>query len=224
MELSRVWPHLDSVSQQLEETRAELQEAEQANAELQTANSKLTAAAKRAADEHELSMVRGTPHTTCCGLPCWPQVLMTSLHAALLLARCSCLPFVCIDEQLGLDLWQIRWSLTVIAQHHGTTCCSHVSLISSCPQEREKRLAAAEAEGSLHRELQAYAKDLAEAKAAHSRVSDEAQAQLHGSKNDHQAQLQVGLPDTSSQVGFAPSLCQAAMPGKDAPTPDLAQY
>lgn len=63
--------------------------------------------------------------------------------------------------------------------------------VSGAAQEREKRLAAAEAEASLHRELQAYAKDLAEAKAAHARVSDEAQAQMCGSKSDHQTQLQV---------------------------------
>lgn len=58
MELSRVWPHLDSVTQQLEETRAALQEVEQSCAELQSANSKLTLAAKRAAEEHEFSLVR----------------------------------------------------------------------------------------------------------------------------------------------------------------------
>ena len=58
VELSRVWPHLDSITQQLEETRAALQEVEQSNAELQGANSKLTLAAKHAAEEHEISLVR----------------------------------------------------------------------------------------------------------------------------------------------------------------------
>ena len=58
-------------------------------------------------------------------------------------------------------------------------------------QEREKRLAAAEAEASLHRDLQNYARELSEAKVALTRLAEDSKIELASSAATSQSQLQV---------------------------------
>ena len=58
-------------------------------------------------------------------------------------------------------------------------------------QEREKRLAAAEAEAALHKELQGYARELTEAKTALARLTEDSRADAASAASSSQAQLQA---------------------------------
>ena len=65
------------------------------------------------------------------------------------------------------------------------------SPLSCAVQEREKRLAAAEAEAALHKDLQNYARELSEAKLALARLSEDTKDELSAATAAGQRQLQV---------------------------------